>query len=159
MPEKILNVLYIFYIKQNTSDIITFPIKFKNKEYYLYITDCIKCLLQEILSQCLIDSIDIINIFKQDSIIYKYNDYTIKFGPQLNKNIKEKLIHSANKIKNKYNDDFVYKLMTTDELFILTTLDLATLYNEIKAYFTYSVRLYKINKLAINNIDYELYAV
>lgn len=160
MPEKILTILYTFYIKQNTSDIIIFPIKIQDKAYHLYIIDCIKCLLQELLQQYLTNNRDIINILDQNKTINQaYNDYIIKFGPQLNKNIKENLISSANKIKLKYNEDFIYKLTTTDELFILSTLNLNTLYNEIKANFIYNVRLYKINKIAVNNIDYELYAI
>ncbi|MEM4483542.1 MAG: hypothetical protein QXS19_06470 [Candidatus Methanomethylicia archaeon] len=159
MLEKVLTILHIFYTKQNTSDIITFPIKFENKDYYLYIVDCIKCLLQEILNQCLISETDITNILEQNNTNQTYKDYIIEYGPQLNKNIKEKLVYAANKIKDKYQDDFVYKLVTTDELFILTTLDFETVYKEIKNYFTYKVRTYKINQIAVNNIDYEMYVI
>jgi len=160
MLEKILTVLHTFYIKQNTSDMIIFPIKIQDKDYHLYIIDCIKGLLQEMLKQYLTNNEDIINMIDQNKVIsQKYNDYIIKLGPQLNKNIKENLINSANKIKTKYNEDFIYKLTTTDELFILSTLDLETLYNEIKTNFMYNIRLYKINKIAVNNIDYELYTI
>lgn len=159
MLEKILTSLYTFYTRQNTSDIITFPIKLDNKDYHLYIIDCIKCLLQEMFNQYLTKDIDITNILEQNNTNCKYNDYIIKFGPQLNKNMKEKLIYSANKIKDKYNNDFVYKLVTTDELFILTTLDFKTIYKEIKNCFAYNVRIYSIKRIAINDIDYELYVI
>lgn len=159
MLEKILSVLHMFYTKQNTSDIIVFPIRLENKDYYLYIVDCIKCLLQEMLRQSLINSLDNESIFAQAFTEQNYKDYVIKFGPQLNKNIKDNLIYSAGKIKDKYKDDFAYKLVTTDELFILTTLDIETLINEIKEHLLYNVRIYKIKRLTINNIEYELYAI
>lgn len=159
MLEKVLSVLYTFYTKQNTSDIITFPIKFKNKDYYLYIIDCIKCLLQEMLNQYLTDNIDNNNLLTLDIAEQDYKDYIIKFGPQLNKNIKDNLIQSADKIKSKYDNDFAYKLVTTDELFILTTLNTETLIEELKKYFAYNLRIYKIKCFAINNIQYELYAI
>lgn len=159
MLEKVLSVLYTFYTKQNTSDIITFPIKFENKDYYLYIIDCIKCLLQEMLNQYLTDNIDNNNLLTLDTIEQDYKNYIIKFGPQLNKNIKDNLIQSADKIKSKYDNDFVYKLVTTDELFILTTLNTETLIEEIKKYFIYNLRIYKVKCFAVNNIQYELYVI
>lgn len=149
----------MFYTKQNTSDIIVFPIKIENKDYHLYIIDCIKCLLQELVKQLLTKNININNLPLQESIEYDYKDYIIKFGSQLNKNIKDNLIQSANKLKEKYDSNFAYKLVTTDELFILTTLDIETLCTEIKEWFPYNVRIYKIKQLAVNNIDYEIYAV